>query len=68
MYEKAKVLKIYRQCNNKCPICNDIVFYQDVVNGNYVYSETRRRGKFLAHRKCIERILYYDANRVCKHL
>lgn len=62
MYEKALVLKNYRNCNNKCPICNEIVTYNNVVAGNYIYSETKRRGKMLAHRNCLERTIYYECN------
>ena len=55
MYEKEKVLKIYKTCDTKCPICKKVVELKDILNNNYVFSETRRKTRKLAHRICIER-------------
>lgn len=57
IYDKSKIIKIYKTCNTKCPICKNEVTLKDVLNNNYVFSETRRKTRNLGHRICIEREL-----------
>lgn len=55
--EKTNVAKLYSKCNKMCPFCFSIVTLKDIYNGNYAFSETKRKTKLLAHRTCIERNL-----------
>lgn len=53
--EKINVAKIYDKCNKLCPFCFKPVTLSDIYNNNYVYSETKRKSRLLAHRICVER-------------
>lgn len=55
--ERKHVIKIYPSCNKVCPFCFSDVTLKDVYNDNYIYSETKRKTKLLAHRICFERKL-----------
>lgn len=53
--EKQNVIKIYHTCNKLCPFCFNDVTLKDMYNNNYVFSETKKKKRLLAHRTCIER-------------
>lgn len=55
--ERKHLEKVYRTCNKVCPFCFNDVTLKDVYNDNYVFSETKRKTRLLAHRICVERNL-----------
>ena len=44
--------KKLQQSNNLCPICQMYVDAKDLVDLNYIYTETKKKGKFFAHKNC----------------
>lgn len=55
--DKQLLYKIYKSCNTKCPYCLSDVTLKDIQFNNFVFSETRRKQRKLAHRICVERNL-----------
>lgn len=53
----SSIIKLYSKAkNNKiCPFCEKLVTINDILNNNFVYSESKRKSKLFAHITCFER-------------